>query len=518
MTKYRGVMMVGIVIPISFVADFYSGMRDWIFRKFLMTPKEHDRRVRDVQAQVLAWNAADLRGKKLMCTARAPWLSMSVRTATFKKDCAAIKCDLKDIIWVDKEREIVKLEPLCNMRCITNHLVPLGYQLAIQIEMEDLTIGGVCMGLGMETNSHIFGLIQETIEAFEIVTAEGTIMRVTKKSDPELFNVLPWSHGTLGFLVGIELKIIKIKPYMHVTYIPCHTQGQLEAQMKKLSECAMKDRPSFLEATIYSKDTSVVMVGEFVDVTTPAQKKKVNGINYFWKEWYYLHTERALTNGQFDEYIPIRHYHHRFTRSVFWELRDLVPFGNQAWYRYLFGWLGAPKIAFIKLTMSPQIRREVVTKHVVQDAIMPMEKLKETLDKCHELFEIYPLLFFPVALFDHGKNEGFHRNPKKCLPGMDHQMFFDIGIYGVPERVREEKEWPAVKNLRKFEEFVRKFSGYTLLYADVFMTRKEFRQMLNHTLYDKMRIKYKAVGAFPEVYDKVKPEKGLLDGLLPDDE
>ncbi|KAJ1493817.1 hypothetical protein T484DRAFT_1767509, partial [Baffinella frigidus] len=53
-------------------------------------------------------------------------------------------------------------------------------------------------------------------------------------------------------------------------------------------------------------------------------------------------------------------------------------------------------------------------------------------------FEIYPLLFFPVALFDHGenegKNEGFHRNPKKCLPGMDHQMFFDIGIYGVPER------------------------------------------------------------------------------------
>ena len=41
--------------------------------------------------------------------------------------------------------------------------------------------------------------------------------------------------------------------------------------------------------------------------------------------------------------------------SVFWELRDLVPFGNAMWYRYLFGWLGAPKISFIKLTMSPQV-------------------------------------------------------------------------------------------------------------------------------------------------------------------
>jgi len=33
-----------------------------------------------------------------------------------------------------------------------------------------------------------------------------------------------------------------------------------------------------------------------------------------------------------------------------------------------------------------------------------------------------------------GKNEGFQRNPKKCIKGMDHQMFFDIGVYGVPER------------------------------------------------------------------------------------
>jgi hypothetical protein len=29
----------------------------------------------------------------------------------------------------------VKLEPLANMRCITNHLVPMGYQLAIQVRL-----------------------------------------------------------------------------------------------------------------------------------------------------------------------------------------------------------------------------------------------------------------------------------------------------------------------------------------------------------------------------------------------
>lgn len=143
----------------------------------------------------------------------------------------------------------MRTEPLVDMRCMTRTLVPLGFQLAIQVEMEvracvldgeretggrvrgkmcklewthhermqrqphaqDLTVGGLCMGLGMETNSHLFGLIQETVVAFEIVTARGELLRVTKHSDPELFATLPWSHGTLGFLVAVELRIIPIK-------------------------------------------------------------------------------------------------------------------------------------------------------------------------------------------------------------------------------------------------------------------------------------------------------------------
>lgn len=37
------------------------------------------------------------------------------------------------------------------------------------------------------------------------------------------------------------------------------------------------------------------------------------------------------------------------------------------------------------------------------------------------------------------------------------------------------------------------------LYADTFMSREEFREMFNHELYDRMRKKYDAIGAFPEV-------------------
>lgn len=82
---------------------------------------------------------------------------------------------------------------------------------ALHSQMEDLSLGGLCMGLGMETNSHLLGLIQETVLAFEIVLSDGRLVRATREENADLFHSLPWSHGSLGFLVAVELKLIKIK-------------------------------------------------------------------------------------------------------------------------------------------------------------------------------------------------------------------------------------------------------------------------------------------------------------------
>lgn len=44
---------------------------------------------------------------------------------------------------------------------------------------------------------------------------------------------------------------------------------------------------------------------------------------------------------------------------------------------------------------------------------------------------------------------------------------------------------------------------FQMLYADSYLTREEFRQMFDHSLYDVVRKQLKCDGAFPEVYDKV---------------
>ena len=47
------------------------------------------------------------------------------------------------------------------------------------------------------------------------------------------------------------------------------------------------------------------------------------------------------------------------------------------------------------------------------------------------------------------------------------------------------------------------FFSFQMMYADSYMSKEEFRQMFDHTLYDEMRQKYDCFSAFPDVYDKV---------------
>lgn len=59
----------------------------------------------------------------------------------------------------------------------------------------DLTVGGLLMGMGVENNSHRYGMFHETCVAYEIVTGDGQLLRCTEQENSDLFRALPGSHG-----------------------------------------------------------------------------------------------------------------------------------------------------------------------------------------------------------------------------------------------------------------------------------------------------------------------------------
>lgn len=65
-------------------------------------------------------------------------------------------------------------------------------------------------------------------------------------------------------------------------------------------------------------------------------------------------------------------------------MQDIIPFGNNPVFRYLFGWMVPPKISLLKLTQGETLRKLYEQHHVVQDMLVPMKCLTQALHTFHE--------------------------------------------------------------------------------------------------------------------------------------
>ena len=106
---------------------------------------------------------------------------------------------------------------------------------------------------------------------------------------------------------------------------------------------------------------------------------QINRIGLWYKPWFFKHVETYLQNGPGTEFIPLRHYQHRHSRSLFWEIQEIIPFGNSPFFRYVFGWMSPPKISLLKLTQPNSIKKLYEANHMIQDMLVPLSQLKRSL-------------------------------------------------------------------------------------------------------------------------------------------
>lgn len=486
-TEYRAVFIILFLIPFSIFYDIYMDLR----KKYLIwyyTRNTHADRVKHVQDQVKRWAASG--SKKPMCTARPGWANVSHKHAQFKVDCSQISIELYDVVEINEKKRTVKVEPLATMGQVTAQLIPKGWTLAVVPELDDLTVGGLLMGFGVETSSHRYGLFQDICESFEVVLADGSVVTATEKENVDLFRALPWSHGTLGFLTMAELKIVPAKPFVELTYYPFHNK---EKAMKFFEETTTSPKaPEYVEGLAYSNDDYVIMTGELVDRPNPSVGQ-VNEIGKWYKPWFFIYVRSLLKKEKIVEYVPLRQYYHRHTRSLFWEMEHVIPYGNALWFRYLLGWW-TPKISLLKITETQATHNLFNSKFVFQDMLVPLDRLSKTLTFFHENYDIYPIWLCAHKVFN-TKPQGFLKPTKK---NVEWEMYVDVGAYGPPKR-----PYNNLIDMPKMERFVIDNHGYQALYAVTYMNKDEFREMFDHTLYDQLRKKYNAEDAFPDVYTKV---------------
>ncbi|XP_071539528.1 delta(24)-sterol reductase-like isoform X2 [Panulirus ornatus] len=438
---YRWVLVIFFLLPASLIYDIYYYTRSWIIFKLSSAPHHHGRRVQEVQRQVCEWNKSSQ--DVPMCTARPGWQTISFREGAYKKTFFKVAINMVDILEIDTIKKTVRCEPLVTMGQLTHTLIELGWTIPVVPEMDDLTVGGLVMGTGIETTSHKVGLFQHICVAYELVVADGSVVTCSQTENSELFYSVPWSYGTLGFLTAVEIKIIPAERFVRVEYQPCHS---LDTLVKTFTEETKKTEGNqFVEGLMYTLQSGVVMTGT---MCTSAEPGKVNEIGRWFKPWFFKHVETYLTGDvRGVEYIPLRDYYHRHTRSIFWEIQDIIPFGNNMVFRYLLGWLVPPKVSLLKLTQGQVVKELYEKNHFIQDMLVPLSDMKKSLNVFEKEVKIYPVWLCPFRL--------------PANPGMLHPLnekealFVDIGTYGVPKV----DNFEPVETTRRIEEYVRKVKG-----------------------------------------------------------
>ncbi|KAL2650617.1 hypothetical protein R1flu_018745 [Riccia fluitans] len=529
--QFRWIYVVPVVLPFSFLFYQYKSWQLTIQRLLHGTPNEqsHLENIKKVQKRIRERKPGS---DGLICTARPAWLGVALRNSEHKR-AARFEVELghlSSIVWIDKEKLLMKVEPMVCMSQVSHETLKLGLAPAVLPELDDLTVGGVINGYGIEGSSHIYGLFAETCTAFEVVLADGTVVRCTKDNEySDLFKAIPWSHGSLGLLVGVEFKLIPVKEYMRVTFTPVHGDLKKIAQVYTDSFCPRdldqdnpQKVPDFVEGIVYTKNTAVITTGRYATKAEAKSKgNKINALGNWYKPWFHIHAEQALKNGEFVEYVPIRQYYHRHTRSLYWEGGLIVPFGNNPLFRFFLGWLMPPKVSILKMTQNDAIRNYYIQRHACQDLLVPQHKVAESLELCHDVFETYPVWLCPHRLFKMrcgtmlDAEKDYEKNKQ---PGdTDYaQMWTDVGVWGVPGPVLRQEVWDGVEATKSMERWLRENNSYQCLYAVVEQTEEEFWQMFDPTLYTAMRKKYGAEGAFMSVYYKISNTKKTPEAIEKD--
>lgn len=112
------------------------------------------------------------------------------------------------------------------------------------------------------------------------------------------------------------MQIVPAKSFVKLTYYPFDSKKKGVEAFESFS-ISNKSAYDFVEGLAFSEEKYVIMTGELTD---DAEASKINAIGLYWKPWFYKHVEGFLENstGSSVEYIPLRHYYHRHTRSIFW--------------------------------------------------------------------------------------------------------------------------------------------------------------------------------------------------------
>ncbi len=106
----------------------------------------------------------------------------------------------------------------------------------------DVGVVGYTLGGGMGWLSRCYGLSANNCQAFELVTADGRLVRTDWQNEPDLFWALRGGGGSFGVVTAIELRLFPVaEAYAGLLWWPAEACAQVLQTWRKLTQSGLPE-------------------------------------------------------------------------------------------------------------------------------------------------------------------------------------------------------------------------------------------------------------------------------------
>jgi len=378
----------------------------------------------------------------------------------------------------------VETEGMITYEDLTRACLAQGVMPAVVPQLKTITLGGAVAGVGIESSSHRYGLVHDTMLELDVLLGDGRVVTCTADNEhADLFFGFPNSYGTLGYALRVKARTVPVSKYVRLQHLPFADGRAFFAQMGARLRSGEAD---FIDGTVFSPGELYLTLGRFTD-TAPATS------DYTYEHIYY----RSIREKR-EDYLTAHDYIWRWDTDWFWCSKNV--FAQNPLVRRLYGRerLGSRTYTKImrwnsRVGITRKIERVIGlhSESVIQDVDIPLSRAAQFLDFYAKEIALWPMWTCPIGPQQHSGRFSLY-------PVRD-EWYVNFGFWDV-KRTREAH--PAGHFNRLIEKKVAELGGIKSLYSDSFFPREEFERCYGGKAYRRLKAKYDPQGAFPELYEK----------------
>ncbi len=377
------------------------------------------------------------------------------------------------VLAIDPQRMTADVEGMITYEALVDETLKYGLLPAVVPQLKTITVGGAVSGLGIESSSFKFGLVHESMEEMEILLGDGRLVTCSCREHPDLFYGFPNSYGALGYALGLTVRLIPAKPYVHLTH---KRFTDPESYFSRIVERA-NSAVDYLDGTIFSRHEMYLTEGEFVD-QAPAVS------DYTYMDIYYKSIQRKS-----EDWLTAKDYIWRWDTDWFWCSKHFHV--QKPAIRRLFKWaLNSRTYQRIMRLSYGVLPDSGGTESVIQDVDIPIGKAPEFFEFLLSETGITPVWMCPFKTRDAART--WDLSPLR--PG---RLYVNFGFWDVIPSTHEKGYFN-----RKIETKTMELGGAKGLYSSAWYDEAEFWSIYDHSRYTQLKQTYDPHGVFPDLYSK----------------